>query len=502
MKYREIEGWWEDDWLFRDIVTRAPQTAHFVEVGSWMGRSAACMAEIIKDSGKLIRFDSVDTWRGSGYGSHPQRIKTLTAEGKTLRGEYERNLRNAGLWEYVNPVVGDSVAVAEGYEAKSLDCVFIDGDHREDAVRADLQAWLPKLKPGGTICGHDWPTRDTSPQAVKRAVESVGLEVEHKGMVWWARKKLLPITPPPTVKYPASFPGVPRGWWYLWHGFNQLGCDVHLSAELEAGGIWSPPNKLPDPVHIAALSINGTRVWYDCSDFTPSHPDLGLPYFAKNALAVDCPPVIPIGQYLGTEPEQMLGNLSTLRTNSKVKTIDTLAVFSNIDERLSGPKVGLPQHRQAAEGHRNVTGLRRSVVQALQGDGIVSGLWRWSHTRPEVHEGIKTTAVSPMGHWQRIAQSRVVVCLPGVGGDSTRLRTEALAIGSAIVTVEGPQEWPGNWRGCWVEAKRDAESVVSKCSELSADAAECRRIGRLGRWYFETNLRPDRMAERMIRGCA
>lgn len=47
--------------------------------------------------------------------------------------------------------------------------VYIDGDHSEEGVAADIAAWFPLVVPGGYICGHDygepaWP-------GVKRAVD-------------------------------------------------------------------------------------------------------------------------------------------------------------------------------------------------------------------------------------------------------------------------------------------------------------------------------------------
>ncbi|CAE8598370.1 unnamed protein product [Polarella glacialis] len=39
---------------------------------------------------------------------------------------------------------------------ESMDLVFIDGNHTYLAVREDIQAWLPKVKPGGLLIGHDW----------------------------------------------------------------------------------------------------------------------------------------------------------------------------------------------------------------------------------------------------------------------------------------------------------------------------------------------------------
>ena len=33
--------------------------------------------------------------------------------------------------------------------------VFIDADHRYHAVRADIRAWINKVRPGGILAGHD-----------------------------------------------------------------------------------------------------------------------------------------------------------------------------------------------------------------------------------------------------------------------------------------------------------------------------------------------------------
>ena len=40
-------------------------------------------------------------------------------------------------------------------ENQVFDFVFIDGDHRYESVRRDIQAWLPKVRPGGIMGGHD-----------------------------------------------------------------------------------------------------------------------------------------------------------------------------------------------------------------------------------------------------------------------------------------------------------------------------------------------------------
>ena len=37
-----------------------------------------------------------------------------------------------------------------------LDFYYIDADHRYEAVKQDIDLWLPKVKSGGIFCGHDY----------------------------------------------------------------------------------------------------------------------------------------------------------------------------------------------------------------------------------------------------------------------------------------------------------------------------------------------------------
>ncbi len=47
-----------------------------------------------------------------------------------------------------------SVDAAAFYDDASLDLVYIDADHAR--VAEDITAWLPKLRPGGLLAGHDF----------------------------------------------------------------------------------------------------------------------------------------------------------------------------------------------------------------------------------------------------------------------------------------------------------------------------------------------------------
>lgn len=90
--------------------------------------------------------------------------------------------------ERVEFVKGPSERCAQRFEDASLDLVFIDADHDEQAVRADLAAWVPKVRAGGIVAGHDY----ASPRhpGVKRAVDGWFADHAHPvrveaDRVWW-----------------------------------------------------------------------------------------------------------------------------------------------------------------------------------------------------------------------------------------------------------------------------------------------------------------------------
>jgi hypothetical protein len=73
-----------------------------------------------------------------------------------------------------------------------LDFVFLDGDHRYDAITADIRAWMPKVRKGGLICGHDFtPGWPGVVQAVQEAAATLDgftqLRVDPKSSCWLAR---------------------------------------------------------------------------------------------------------------------------------------------------------------------------------------------------------------------------------------------------------------------------------------------------------------------------
>lgn len=53
-----------------------------------------------------------------------------------------------------------SVNASLQFEDNSLSFVYIDGNHMYDAVLKDLEAWYPKIRPGGILAGDDVESMD------------------------------------------------------------------------------------------------------------------------------------------------------------------------------------------------------------------------------------------------------------------------------------------------------------------------------------------------------
>jgi predicted O-methyltransferase YrrM len=90
-----------------------------------------------------------------------------------LYANFLKNIQPAA--SFIRPIRQSSVEAAALYADNSLDFVFIDAAHDYENVKADIAAWYPKVKVGGTIAGHDygWPGSSVH-DAVNEYLASVG----------------------------------------------------------------------------------------------------------------------------------------------------------------------------------------------------------------------------------------------------------------------------------------------------------------------------------------
>ena len=172
------ENWFSYPNLYKSIVDKFESGSKFVEIGSWKGKSSAYMAVEIANSNKNIDFYCVDTWEGSIEHKNNTEISML----------YDIFLNNMkSIESYYTPLKMKSLDAVSKFEDSSLDFVFIDGSHEYEDVKEDIKAWLPKIKPGGVLAGHDYYVDgpDWKP-GVKRAVneELTGFETAEKCWIY------------------------------------------------------------------------------------------------------------------------------------------------------------------------------------------------------------------------------------------------------------------------------------------------------------------------------
>jgi len=137
----------ELEWIFRTSESLLSESV-IVEIGSYYGKSTAAWCSGAGADKTVI---CVDTWEGTPDTVFPGGpLEPYMREN--VFEHFQHNMRSLGF--YPCALRMDSVKAARLFAPCSLDLVFIDGDHFK--IDQDLDAWVPRVKIGGLVCGHDW----------------------------------------------------------------------------------------------------------------------------------------------------------------------------------------------------------------------------------------------------------------------------------------------------------------------------------------------------------
>jgi hypothetical protein len=99
-----------------------------------------------------VKFYAVDTFKGEDVPEHQGFVKE---NGGSIRALFEANIKRCGVADFITILEGDSAEMAANIPDGSLNLCYIDAAHDYDSVRADIRAWLPKVRKGGVFAGHD-----------------------------------------------------------------------------------------------------------------------------------------------------------------------------------------------------------------------------------------------------------------------------------------------------------------------------------------------------------
>lgn len=131
--------------LFAMIQAHFKPDFEMVEVGSFEGTSTLMFALFVK---KVYSVDCYD-YKVPETGRIPSHDRLFVRAEKTF-------LKRTAKVPNIIKIRKTSVDAAGDFEDESLDAVYIDAEHDEESVRTDIQTWLPKIKKGGYLSGHDW----------------------------------------------------------------------------------------------------------------------------------------------------------------------------------------------------------------------------------------------------------------------------------------------------------------------------------------------------------
>lgn len=138
------------------------------EIGVWKGAFSAAFCE----ANPKLHMLCVDPWL-----SYPAWLDTKNAlpyeQAQRLMQESYDIARTTLDPLNCTIVRKFSAEAAAAVPDRSLDFVYIDANHVFDAVTEDLQLWVPKVRTGGFVAGHDFRVFPNKPTIhVKAAVEA------------------------------------------------------------------------------------------------------------------------------------------------------------------------------------------------------------------------------------------------------------------------------------------------------------------------------------------
>ena len=147
---------------------KAPSLSHGDAVLLWMPDGPVSGVEVGVCCGELsdylgsarpdLTLTMVDSWaRDPLYTKHCKVIGDPNGNKNAMQVEAERvaAYKIADLYGF-KVIERPSIEAVEIVDNASQDFVFIDADHCFEAAYQDCCAWLPKVKPGGWIGGHDY----------------------------------------------------------------------------------------------------------------------------------------------------------------------------------------------------------------------------------------------------------------------------------------------------------------------------------------------------------
>ena len=120
--------------------------------GAEIGVDKGSYSEILCKANPKLHLYSIDPWKASVYDAE---FAAVTEKQEFFDGCYQEAKKRLAPYN-CTLIRKDSISALKRFKDKSLDFVYIDGNHDFVHFTNDLHYWLKKIRPGGIISGHDY----------------------------------------------------------------------------------------------------------------------------------------------------------------------------------------------------------------------------------------------------------------------------------------------------------------------------------------------------------
>jgi hypothetical protein len=146
-----VQGWMTRGQARRlwDRASELSSGDRVVEIGSYHGRSAIVLASAASPGVQVI---CIDPHGGNDRG--PQQFDGEFSEGQRDHETFVANLQGAGVIDRIRHIRKASQDAADEVQG-DVELLYIDGAHRFNPARADIERWGAKVTGGGAMLIHD-----------------------------------------------------------------------------------------------------------------------------------------------------------------------------------------------------------------------------------------------------------------------------------------------------------------------------------------------------------
>ncbi|MES2308619.1 MAG: class I SAM-dependent methyltransferase [Verrucomicrobiota bacterium] len=134
---------------FNQLLESKGLLAKGVEIGVCEGE----YSRHILSTWKGERLYSIDPWKEFG-----EEYRDINNAPQNLHDQrYEGTKEKLSVFGKRSVIIRKtSLEAAAIFGVETMDFIYLDAQHNYDAIKADIEAWYPKVKKGGVLGGHDY----------------------------------------------------------------------------------------------------------------------------------------------------------------------------------------------------------------------------------------------------------------------------------------------------------------------------------------------------------